>query len=89
MTRTSSGKSLAIILDLDCVTSISKTSNCKFLKLEKEIRHFRAADSFQRVLYTYPTLDCIVEIKARLGLCHQNMSNYDQALKVSRLSPYK
>ncbi|VDL79632.1 unnamed protein product [Nippostrongylus brasiliensis] len=40
-----------------------------------------AADSFSRLLYTFPNLDIIVEVKARLGVCYQNLSEYAKALK--------
>ncbi|KAK6032213.1 tetratricopeptide repeat protein [Ostertagia ostertagi] len=47
--------------------------------------HFKefklAADSFSRLLYTFPNLDIIVEVKARLGVCYQNLSDYPKALK--------
>ncbi|CAI4223466.1 unnamed protein product [Auanema sp. JU1783] len=41
----------------------------------------RAAEAFLRLLYAYPTLDQIVEVKVRLGVCYQNLSDYSKALK--------
>ncbi|PAV63975.1 hypothetical protein WR25_02726 [Diploscapter pachys] len=47
--------------------------------------HFKdyklAAEAFSRLLYCYPALDCIVEVKSRLGVCFQNLSEYTRALK--------
>ncbi|EYC10939.1 hypothetical protein Y032_0053g2382 [Ancylostoma ceylanicum] len=47
--------------------------------------HFKefklAADSFSRLLYSFPNLDIIVEVKARLGVCYQNLGDYPRALK--------
>ncbi|KAK6761540.1 hypothetical protein RB195_022562 [Necator americanus] len=47
--------------------------------------HFKefklAADSFSRLLYSFPNLGVIVEVKARLGVCYQNLGDYNRALK--------
>ncbi|PAV60917.1 hypothetical protein WR25_12099 [Diploscapter pachys] len=47
--------------------------------------HFKdyklAAEAFSRLLYCYPALGCIVEVKSRLGVCFQNLSEYTRALK--------
>ncbi|ETN74574.1 tetratricopeptide repeat protein [Necator americanus] len=40
-----------------------------------------AADSFSRLLYSFPNLGVIVEVKARLGVCYQNLGDYNRALK--------
>lgn len=44
--------------------------------------YFSAAETFNRLLYSYPDLEYVVEVYSRLGFIYKNLEIYDLALKV-------